>query len=300
MSQERQYKAFVSSTYTDLKDHRAHVIRTLRASGIHVDPMEDWTADGDEPKVFSKERVTGCDVCILLVAFRRGHVPAGEQRSITQLEHDYALGHGIEVLAFLLDEDAPWSRRFDEMDRDVGEFGIREWRRQLRERHGVGTFGQAPSSVEVGPAITRWLQKPQGTQARAQAGSIAALDFQDFLEEKRQLFTGREWLFTAVENWCVSGSEPALLITGDPGIGKSAIVAELVHRHQNTQVLAWHCCRSDMKESLRPGRFVRSLAANIVRGCQTMRRAWTPRPSPRRWPKSTATRTRRALSTRPS
>jgi hypothetical protein len=35
------YRAFVSSTYIDLKDHRAHVIRELRRSGFSVDPMED-------------------------------------------------------------------------------------------------------------------------------------------------------------------------------------------------------------------------------------------------------------------
>ena len=46
-------KTFVSSTYEDLKDHRAHVIKALRKSGIFVDPMEDWTAQSDEPKVFS-------------------------------------------------------------------------------------------------------------------------------------------------------------------------------------------------------------------------------------------------------
>ena len=38
------YKAFVSSTYEDLKKHRWFVIDALRNSGIHVDPMEDWCA----------------------------------------------------------------------------------------------------------------------------------------------------------------------------------------------------------------------------------------------------------------
>ena len=66
------YKAFVSSTYEDLKDHRAHVINALRKAGIFVDPMEDWTSSNDEPKAFSTKRLEGCDLCILPVAFRRG------------------------------------------------------------------------------------------------------------------------------------------------------------------------------------------------------------------------------------
>ena len=53
------YKAFVSSTYLDLKDHRAHVIRALEDAGFFVDPMEKWTSDANEPKVLSTERLEG-------------------------------------------------------------------------------------------------------------------------------------------------------------------------------------------------------------------------------------------------
>ena len=86
------YKAFVSSTYEDLKAHREFTIQALREAGIFVDPMENWTAESDEPKNFSTERVEGCDFCVLLVALRRGYVPPGETRSITQLEYQAAIG----------------------------------------------------------------------------------------------------------------------------------------------------------------------------------------------------------------
>jgi WD40 repeat protein len=89
-------------------------------------------------------------------------------------------------------------------------------------------------------------------------------DFSAFLNEKRQHFCGREWLFAEVENWRASSRERALLIVGDPGTGKSAIVAELVHRNPEGQVFAYHCCQADTKETLQPGRFVRSLAAMIA------------------------------------
>src|SRR5260370_38333949 len=91
-------RAFVSSTYIDLKEHRGRVIDALRKSGIHVDPMEDWTADDREPKQFSRERVDGCRLCILLVAFRRAYVPEGEMVSITQLEHAHTGRSGDAVL----------------------------------------------------------------------------------------------------------------------------------------------------------------------------------------------------------
>ncbi len=51
------YKAFVSSTFLDLKDHRAHVIRELRKAGFFVDPMEEWTSAAQEPKLLSTNRL---------------------------------------------------------------------------------------------------------------------------------------------------------------------------------------------------------------------------------------------------
>ena len=97
----------------------------------------------------------GCDLCVLLVAFRRGHIPEGEtQSSITQLEYRYAVEHGIDVIPFCLKEDAPWPRKFDEMDTDPA---IRTWREELYERYGVGEFDFSPTSIEIEPAITRWI-----------------------------------------------------------------------------------------------------------------------------------------------
>ncbi|MFM9962600.1 MAG: DUF4062 domain-containing protein [Planctomycetaceae bacterium] len=80
------YKAFVSSTFLDLQEHRAHVIRELRKAGFFVDPMEEWTSAAQEPKVLSVNRLEGCTLCVLLVARRRGHVPTGDELSITQQE----------------------------------------------------------------------------------------------------------------------------------------------------------------------------------------------------------------------
>ena len=170
----KQYKAFVSSTYEDLKRHRALVIKALREAGIHVDPMEDWTADSHEPKELCVKRLEGCHLCVLLVAFRRGYVPHGATDSITQLEYDHARQRGMDVLAFLLREDEPsWPDGFDERKDDPA---ICEWRDKLKADHVVSFFRRRPESVKIPPAISRWLLKGPslGTQKRAYLESVAA------------------------------------------------------------------------------------------------------------------------------
>jgi hypothetical protein len=83
-------------------------------------------------------------------------------------------------------------------------------------------------------------------------------DFAPFLLEKRKHFTGRQWLFQQMDEWRCKETPPALLITGEPGIGKSAIVAALVH--DNTRRPRWSrrascaalpaCCQGGLKSMM--------------------------------------------------
>lgn len=95
--------------------------------------------------------------------------------------------------------------------------------------------------------------------------SLPTIDFSSYLNEKRRDFVGRRWLMERVDAWRTSAArERALLITGDPGAGKSAFIAELVFRNPGGQVLAHHCCIADNRQTLEPGEFVLSLAASIA------------------------------------
>lgn len=99
---------------------------------------------------------------------------------------------------------------------------------------------------------------------REDRNSPRALDFDDYLQLKRKGFVGREWLFDEMDLWRFESEERALLITGDPGTGKTSLVAELIHRNPGGRVIGYHCCQSNEIETLRPGRFVQSLAAMIA------------------------------------
>src|SRR3712207_1996855 len=47
------------------------------------------------------------------------------------------------------------------------------------------------------------------------------------IAEKAEGFTGREWVLDEVANWLDQRSERFLLLTGDPGSGKTALAAWL-------------------------------------------------------------------------
>lgn len=103
------------------------------------------------------------------------------------------------------------------------------------------------------------------TRYRRWDDRLQTIDFASFLYSKRRDFHGRDWLFRKLDEWRAdSGRGRTLLITGDPGVGKSAIVAQLVHLNPNRQVLAYHCCRADTPETLRPARFIAGLAGMIA------------------------------------
>lgn len=93
---------------------------------------------------------------------------------------------------------------------------------------------------------------------------LRPMDFSDYMARKRRGFVGREWLFEEIDLWRFESEERALLITGDPGAGKSSIVAQLVHANPSGQVIGYHCCQANELDTLRPSRFVQSLAAMIA------------------------------------
>ena len=103
-----------------------------------------------------------------------------------------------------------------------------------------------------------------GDGAVAEPGP-AAWDSASVLAAKAQDFLGRDWLFDQVADWAVAADVTALLVLGPPGVGKSAFAAELMRRDGGRRVVAHHLFQSETPATRDPGRFVRSLAAQLGR-----------------------------------
>ena len=100
---DKRYQTFVSSTYTDLKDERAEVIRVLLALNCIPSGMEMFPASDERQWELIKRVIDDCDYYILILAGRYGSI-AEEGISYTEREFDYAVEKGIPILVFPIED----------------------------------------------------------------------------------------------------------------------------------------------------------------------------------------------------
>ena len=100
---------YLSSTYSDLIEHRNLVYRALRRMYHHVIGMEDYVATVQRPLDKCLADVGASDLYIGIFAWRYGFLPNEgnpKHKSITELEYRKAVEMGRSTLIFLLDPDA--------------------------------------------------------------------------------------------------------------------------------------------------------------------------------------------------
>lgn len=96
---EKKYQVFVSSTYRDLEEERAIIIKTLMDLDCIPAGMETFPAMNEEVFVFIKRIIDLCDYFILVIGNRYG-TRAPDGRSYTEKEYDYAVKRKVPVLVF--------------------------------------------------------------------------------------------------------------------------------------------------------------------------------------------------------
>jgi formylglycine-generating enzyme required for sulfatase activity len=133
---------YVSSTYVDLKEHRAALKIALERAGYDVECMEKYPSFDERPLTYCLADVAAADVYVLLMAHRYGYRPPEgnpEGRSITQLEYEEAgRKEGKPRLIFMVERRHPWDPEFIDDGVDKSDLGL--FRSTLEERHGVNRF----------------------------------------------------------------------------------------------------------------------------------------------------------------
>jgi len=131
-------RVFLGSTFEDLKSHRRRVIDGLKALGMHIEAMELWWAQPEDPVSVCLSRVRESDIYICVVAWRYGSL-AEDQRSYTQLEYEAARQASRDCLVFLMRDD--YRIRPEYVDKGDAASRLAAFRQVLLGNHHCLGFG---------------------------------------------------------------------------------------------------------------------------------------------------------------
>jgi hypothetical protein len=147
-------------------------------------------------------------------------------------------------------------------------------RDEVRERHGAPFFTTPEDLVSKVLQALRNQEERERAEGRGAPATPSpglsgwrwptAWDFAGYMEERRRDFVGRDWLFGRIDDWIQAGTSRALLVRADYGVGKSALLAELVRRKANGALAAWYFCQHDTRDTLLPATFVSTVVAQLA------------------------------------
>lgn len=159
-------KVFLSSTYRDLIKHRAAATAALERLAVPTGRMEIFGARAEEPLTACIEEIEKCDLFVGVYAHRYGFTPNDEDRSITEIEYDYAKAREKPIFCFIVDEGFRWAKSLKEEEPGKGRLQL-FLTTKIRARHVVDTF-RSPDDLgsKVGTAIGRHLLDETGRRTR--------------------------------------------------------------------------------------------------------------------------------------
>lgn len=231
-------KIYISSTYSDLVEHRQRVYDVLRKMRYDVMAMEDYVATDKRPLDKCLADVASCHIYVGIFAWRYGYVPSGQERSITELEYRQAGESGLERLIFLLDEDAPWPR--SKMEKGAGGERIETLRGELMAAHLVQFFKDPEELAgQVATSVAQWAR----AQLEAEMESLRARRDQadrerrEMRERQRVVnlrpldvthFKDRLREIQALCDHLADASVRLVSVVGRGGMGKTALVSKVL------------------------------------------------------------------------
>jgi len=101
---------FISSTSVDLKKYRVAAMQVCEQLGFEPIAMENFEAMGVGATEGSKRKLRDADLYVGIIAHRYGYIESGHDRSVTEIEFDYAGERGLDRLCFIVDPDHSWPK----------------------------------------------------------------------------------------------------------------------------------------------------------------------------------------------
>lgn len=225
-------RAFISSTFSDLAEHRRAAIDVCLQIGVQAVAvtLEEYSASDLSTQEVTDRYIREADVFVLIVGFRYGACPPDEERSYVEAEHDIARKLGMRVLVFLMAD----THLLQPRDVDRGELGVRvdAFRNRLLSTHVVSTFASVEEFRRVlltalGTLLTERNTRAGEPLARGEQQAHGRQPFPSGYPSA--VFVGREAELARLETWCTAAEveAPAVVIVGLGGIGKTTLAARV-------------------------------------------------------------------------
>ena len=156
-------KVFLSSTYSDLVDHRRAAAEALERLGQQVGRMEIFGARPEEPLAACLREIEDCHLFVGIYAHRYGYVPPDSNTSITEQELIHALKIGKPIFCFLVADEYAWPENLID---DGVTLGMRPLKEKIRREFVVDTFREPLDlAVKVATSVGSFLV--QNSEARS-------------------------------------------------------------------------------------------------------------------------------------
>lgn len=247
----------VSSTFTDLKEHRATMIAAIHKHKLHANVMEhdDAKASGDVIES-SLRMVRDSAAYMLVIGFKYGQTPVCPKRnpkrlSITELEFDEAQRLGRPILLFIMGDDHPVTKGAIETNKSK-EKKLNAFRERAKKKAGsevnrvysvfeslddfskkiaspLSELCQLLDSQNEEPDIPAVPERPQ-TSERGIPSPPAFYAERDYIG--RHNFIGRAAQIQTLNDWARSPDSNVLLFEAIGGNGKS--------------MLTWHWAKDEL------------------------------------------------------
>ncbi|MBL8163207.1 MAG: DUF4062 domain-containing protein [Anaerolineae bacterium] len=224
-------RVYISSTSRDLRSYRQAAIETCNQLGLIPVAMELTGSTATDAITSLKEKIHEADVYVGIFAHRYGYVPEGSEKSITEIEFDFASELGIELLNFVIDPDYPWPPG------DI-DFANGEKLKQFKDRMAGSNIRSQFTSVEdfalkLSKSLVEWRKK-QSKIATDFDVDLRQANIRPFLAPPiPALFIGRENEIQHIkERLGIPNQQakvPTLVITGWAGVGKTALAVALAY-----------------------------------------------------------------------
>jgi hypothetical protein len=153
-------RAFISSTLSELAEHRRAVVEACRRVGVEPLVSEYMQPTGLDVMSEIRLMLDQADIYIGIIAFRYGYVPPGHEKSLIHLEYQRARERDIPCLMFMMSKDHPI--RIQDIDIGPEAKKLELFKSELRRDNKVTEFSSAD---ELKAAIVTNLVTLQSSQS---------------------------------------------------------------------------------------------------------------------------------------